>query len=539
VKGEINWARKTLKKQDRIVWYLQWIRLALVDEWGSEKVKANEYAKVVKANVASGDPADPSGVPVYCRSFYKRNVQKEIKIPLEHFLSMEIPQIIKYQFVNYVVFDAVNIQFKKFEAEWTEGDETSIPYSKQPLEHHDPMGHSAVDYDGNPIGMSRSGISIIKQFPGDCYWVNLKKSSCRLEGDAMGHCGNTATNGPTETVLSFRKLIKRGKDESQWLWEPHMTFILDKSNGFLGEMKGSNNKKPEEKYHKYIIALLLDPMIKGIRGGGYAPEQNFSLNDLTPEQKEKLFDQKPALMDIKSYFKKMGKTPELIAKINAAWEVLDEMALVWDEKQDHVTIAKFKDIHDFVDDYGNDTAKWMSKRLSGDNDDFVDIDVDEGAIQDVLDILDSNKVEAYLIKEYPDEWEDDDGDSSTLEFIQSNDDELYRELETAARYAYETGASDEMSESFVSSLDSDITVLSDPNEYEIGTAYFDKEHLWDEPVFLHMTFKNILDMVTDEDFEDAGAIRYQVEMSEPYYGFSGYSEETAIEHIKNAYPELV
>ncbi len=39
VDREIDWAKRKLKKQDRIVWYLRWVRLAL------EKKTAAEYTK--------------------------------------------------------------------------------------------------------------------------------------------------------------------------------------------------------------------------------------------------------------------------------------------------------------------------------------------------------------------------------------------------------------------------------------------------------------------------------------------------------------
>lgn len=543
VKDEIKWARAVLKKQDRIVWYLQWIRLALLSEWGEDqKVKDREFAKVVKANVDANDPeaSDPkdiSGVPTYVKDFLKRNI-KHVKTELEHFFSMEVPQIHKHVFTNYVVLDEIRSKFKGFEEDWAAGHEAAIPYNKQPLEHHDPMGTSVEDFDGNPIGMSRKGISIIKQFPHDYYWVNLKKTSCRLEADAMGHCGNSAANRSYETVLSFRKLVKRGKDEKNWLWEPHLTFILDTRDGFLGEMKGRANEKPTDEYHKYIVALLLDPMIKGIRGGGYEAQNNFHLDDLQPEVREKLFDKKPILMDLKSYFKKFGKDETLIQKINAQWENLDEMALVWDDKHEHAAIAKFHDVDTFVEDYGNDTAKWVSKQLSGDRD-YFDVHVEEYNIQEVLDIMNDAKVEAYLQENYPEEWEDDDGDSSTLTFIENNDPDFYDALSTAARYALETGAEDDMSKHFRKALEDDIKITNERETEMNGTAYIPKEHIWDEPMFVYMSLSNLISLLTDHDIADTESLRFEVEVSEPYYGYSGWSEETAKEQMKESYPELM
>jgi hypothetical protein len=526
VKGEINWARKTLKRSDRIVWYLQWIRVALVSEWGSDKVKASEFAKIIAANP---DTPDETDLPREVHCFLKR-ILPETHTELEHFFSMNIPAIESYRFVNYVSYEnTIHGQLRAYEDEYMDGHEASIPYVKQPLEHHDPAGDS------------NSGITIIKQFPNEYYWVDLKKSSCRLEGDASGHCGNTASNGPTETVLSFRKLNKRGKDESTWLWEPHMTFILDKSDGMIGEMKGRNNKKPNEEYHKYIIPLLLDPLIKGIKGGGYAPEENFSLADLTDDQREKLFNKKPALMSITDYFKKLGKTPELIEKVNAAWSLLVNndssvqlINLVWDDKQDHAAVAKYVDIHDFTQDFGNDTAKWCDDVLTGGE--IQDFDAEEDSIESVLDMLDGNKVEAYLQEKFPTEWEEDDGNSSILEFIDQNDYDLYSALNTAAGDGLRSGAESDMSNDFKNSLRSiDVT---DSNEYnEIATAYIADGDIWDQPMFVNMTFKQIYATVTDDDSESG--IRFKFEVDSPRDGWQGWDKDAALEYMKQEYEHLV
>ena len=78
-----------------------------------------------------------------------------------------------------------------------------------------------------------------------------------------------------------------------------MTFILQ-GDGSLGEMKGRSNNKPKEDYHPYILSLLKakvggEYLVKNIRGGGYAPENNFDLEDLSDENLETLFKEIPEL----------------------------------------------------------------------------------------------------------------------------------------------------------------------------------------------------------------------------------------------------
>lgn len=536
VDGEIKWARQTLKKQDRITWYLVWIRTALIDEWAVDKIREKEYQKIVAAN----PNIDPELVSKYTRPFYKRNLSS-IKGTLEHFFSMNIPKIEKYQFKNYVTSDKIYSEFSVMDREWSEGHQGTIKYSLQPLEHHDPYGDSAHDQDSNPIGQSRKGISIVKQFANDYYWVNLKQYSCRLEANAMGHCGNTASGQQGENILSFRKLIKKSKDENHWFWEPHLTFILDK-NGFLGEMKGRANEKPDEKYHKYIIALLEDPIIKGIKGGGYAPERNFDITDLSEEQQNKLYDKKPGLMGIKEYFKRHGKTDELIEKIETAWNDMvdttggNAITLVWDDSKEHAAFAKFKDVHDFVEEYGDDTAKWCSEALSGgDGFDFFD-GIDSSYVQDVLDMLDTKKVEARMAEKFPDEWEEEGDDAGLLDFIERWDDELYEALRIAAEDGLRSGAENDMMDDFKSGVE-DFEIIGNDSEDEIASGYIPKNHFWDEPFFLYISFKHLMDLVTDDEARESG-ITFKVNVEQPYYGWSGWDEEAVKEYMKQEYADL-
>jgi hypothetical protein len=126
---------------------------------------------------------------------------------------------------------------------------------------------------------------VVVEFPDGFRWVDLNRANCDEEGRAMGHCGNG--NADDGTILSLRKKLASGR------FVPHLTFILE-DDGMLGEMKGRANKRPSEKYHPYIIELLIRHRpIKGLKGGGYLPESNFDLSDLPSEQLERLFKERP------------------------------------------------------------------------------------------------------------------------------------------------------------------------------------------------------------------------------------------------------
>lgn len=137
------------------------------------------------------------------------------------------------------------------------------------------------------------------KFPDGWKWVQLNRSSCKREAEAMRNCGNTAHTKPGDIILSLREPVelevtgKGGKKKKEKFWKPHLNFILN--DGCLGEMKGFANERPTKELHQYIIKLLEDPRIDCLVGGGYKPQNNFSLKHLSPAQRKRLLNLKPHL----------------------------------------------------------------------------------------------------------------------------------------------------------------------------------------------------------------------------------------------------
>jgi len=122
-------------------------------------------------------------------------------------------------------------------------------------------------------------------FPGGFAWWFVDRAYCPEEGRSGSHCGNVTGKQKTDQrILSFRK-------DGRVL----MTFILE-PDGYLGEMKAYNNTKPAQKYHEAIVKLLMLPIVKGIRSGGYADDMNFSIFDLSSELLEYVHKNKPSLI---------------------------------------------------------------------------------------------------------------------------------------------------------------------------------------------------------------------------------------------------
>ena len=123
-----------------------------------------------------------------------------------------------------------------------------------------------------PVPVQHGDYELIKCNDGNSWWF-VDRGYCEEEGRSGKHCGNVmGQHDTTQRILSLRT--------------PNhnviLTFILE-NDGFLGEMKAKANQKPSEKYHPNIMQLLLNPIVKGIKGAGYAPDMNFSIFDLSEQ----------------------------------------------------------------------------------------------------------------------------------------------------------------------------------------------------------------------------------------------------------------
>jgi hypothetical protein len=194
---------------------------------------------------------------------YKQNPEKfkQIKQHLEHFAgSQHIPDIAKIRFDREHDFDSGLNKLKDAEKSYNERLKQSTNIVK-------------------PTATTRK----ILDLGNGMAWYSLGSSSCGAEGKAMGHCGNVPSKQPHHDVLSLRTVHNIDGEEYH---EPHLTFINDTRYNNLGEMKGRGNEKPSKKYHPAIVKLLNQGYFP--EGGGYAPESNFNLSDLSEEHAKNL-----------------------------------------------------------------------------------------------------------------------------------------------------------------------------------------------------------------------------------------------------------
>jgi hypothetical protein len=519
----IQWAKKTLKKNDRITWYLRIVK----HHW------------LIKLNTLNYPHLEQSEVTILSQKidkeinklkkfdyFEKGNaLSNTFRIQIEHYFSLPVEKIRNYvwstQGANEIISD-----FAEYEEEWKESS-----------------GERAVDI--------QEGDDLILEFDGGTKgWWLLNRGACRDEGNAMGHCGNVPSVRSGDRILSFR--VKNQNDQ----WTPNLTFILD-GDGYLGEMKGRGNEKPAEKYHPYIIELLKQTkIIKGIKGGGYAPENNFSINDLDENQREELYKINPAYMTFMDMVNKFGEDDERVIKKAVA--VMEDYIdyETFDEENKKFVIESWKDGYDLASDYGNDTAKYVAKVMNGDEYFEIYYKVDNSQISTFLNDLDIDERrdgKNYTTKQRIIDWlkefdpEFDPDETDWVDYIISEDiDDIKSPVSTAILNGESAGAENEMYESFRKSFyDFESSLGVGKLEYETDENDIIKLY---KPMKYTITIKDLVKLINDaggnlDDLEDYMYEGFfedsKLDVTEPYYGWQDYDESVARESFYDRLEEYI
>lgn len=292
----IAWARKNLKREDRIVWYLRLAKYQLFTRMLSE------YPDDAKIANTFPDETDNREIAAEKKAIQRDIAKLASRIGASDLVAGDLgPNLnrVKQNLLHYLGQEQIEtIQNFRF------SDQSPVALFRELDSLEDEWRKSVGE---NTVEVKEGDRMIAKFDGGKRAWWLLDRSACRAEADAMGHCGNAPREKSDDRILSFRTKVTDTR------WKPHLTFILD-GNGLLGEMKGRGNEKPAERYYPYIIALLKNTkIIKGIKGGGYLPENNFSLDDLDDGTREELLNLNPNLLSVFEKYRKVGATPDVIA----------------------------------------------------------------------------------------------------------------------------------------------------------------------------------------------------------------------------------
>ena len=285
--------RKSLRRSDNIIWAIQHIRyeefLRIMDEM------VNNFFRIPRSSPVTDEQQYVLDYALklkksFAKSLLKatnaKDAEREVRYfsqsSLEHYGSYMnptegnfIPEMAEVSFTGRTYLNVERV-LNDIENKWKER-QTRV-----------------INYDNDP---KSENYEVLIRFPDGSQWVNLHVASCDLEGQAMGHCGNSYRRDPRYEVLSYRTPSnKHGvptENTDTRHWVPHLTFIYDKDTGNIVEAKGRANNKPNHKYDRVVIELFKLPFIRGISYSGYMPENNFNLKEVDDDLKKELVSKKP------------------------------------------------------------------------------------------------------------------------------------------------------------------------------------------------------------------------------------------------------
>lgn len=340
---ELDKIEKGLKRQDRVIWYTRWFRFDLIFRHVSRLRRMNvpqDSEPFLKAQGLLDKAAKEVGMSISDadREWLKNGDFASYK----HFANTPSQEIQQMVWHRQKPSDLL-VALREAETKWQETRKQQVHHSE----------------DDEP--------EIFMDFGNGWAWYDLNRSSCDVEADAMGHCGNSGGRGG-ETILSLRRHMG---DE---MYRPSLTFILT-DDGYLGEMKGRANEKPAERYHDMIIALLMDDRIVGINGGGYAAHSNFSLRDLDDEAREEILAKKPSLKEIPDLWDDYKTESETLSEdekaaiekriisglkddASARYDSLSRCKI--DLQRGVIVVWRYSDINDYLD-MNFSYCKWLAE----------------------------------------------------------------------------------------------------------------------------------------------------------------------------------
>lgn len=285
------------------------------------------------------------------------------------------------------------------------------------LEWHESLevGQGEINYvETNPIVVDfrdENGLGF--------YWTDLQTNASDEECKRMGHCGRTAYGN---TIFSLRE-VKKIPGTKYTINKSHLTASI--GDGYLRQLKGSKNSKPDEKYHPYILPLFdiktgEEGYLITSFGSEYASSKDFKIADLTDEDIKKLYSKRPELFNtrvLKKQLEKLGliELPKLKTKF-----ILD---LKPDELDSYIkgdwTVRKYKKPNGYTVKIG-----LFESILSGDMWDMWDnYDVDwKGVLEYYIDKDNESKIIELIKKMAGEDYDEELGlEDSILEYDNDNE----------------------------------------------------------------------------------------------------------------------
>ena len=410
----ITQAKRTFKRNDRIVWWLRWEKLKSTMKF----FPGSKYTDGVFSRLQAklGYKITDDHLRMLNSTGYLR--------ALIHYLS------IPYQPIQNLVWDKQN-PISLVDNFLHPLDEE---YQKKMSEREQYIHNDELEEDDQMI---------VKVSNNSGWWL-LNRSVCDVEARAMGHCGNTGSYD--DRILSYR--IKHTTETS---WKPHLTFILDEDN-YLGETKGRNNDKPAERYHPAIMRLLMHKtktsspvtgfLINGIKGGGYLPENNFMMDDLTTQEQDIVKAANPNLKNLRDIGAEFGMdSQELILAVDKQLGHLDLENVDYDTNAKIWVIEYFDQKLDILLEYGDrELINFTKSIVDGEYHLIWNLDwvADSRGKENFIEQLDSptaTMLDNYISAKYSKDSEQ----YEAAEILEMNDDPLWDAINWSMNTGIEIG----------------------------------------------------------------------------------------------------
>jgi hypothetical protein len=322
----------------------------------------------------------------------------------------------------------------------------------------------------------------------------------------------------------------------------------------LGESKGRGNEKPADRYHDCIMQFLMSNLVKGIKGVGYDPANNFSTDDLTEEQQATLFAAKPMMAPISWVYKQHGMTPELATRVIATCASNDIPAIGWSEDYKYFRAYKFDQWTEILEEHGDSSTKNLMKSLEDGLQNWS-FDVSRDDAKNLFNDLPSDSypliVKRIIAENGEDtvkEWiEDNDMDfdandsSDVWELCENFFEDFIDHLKNCVQDGYQSGTEAEVQQALIDAVKEGVEIDGHNMFVEFNNP--ENKVVWDEECWLCLNQDAVMSILSnDELVEEIGRNGWFFDsvfkVEEPYYGFSVYDSYYALERVWDEYPDF-
>lgn len=567
IKDNISWARDVLEKDDKIVWFLRTYKYNLIRShlgWSDDG----------KQGLAYPDPENGSRIRVsmsdadlkWLKRFEHEHSETAKELSSEDWRSVVDMNNLKHKLAHFIDLHLNSIN----KLRWDHQSPYELIEECESLEHEwfEKTGARSVPEYGEKFMVTKDGYT----------WFNLHRSGCPVEGQSMHHCGN----GQGRRGQNIYSLRSRDPDRDGH-WIPHVTLIMnDDDKGITGEIKGYGNYKPDEKYWPSLLEFIRTDKVSKMEGGGYKPENNFDISDLSEDVRKELFEEKPSLFGFYTQWLLNDKKINEGVILGLASDLrLSEN----DIKSQSVQLYSGTDIDELAHYFKLKELSCYKEIIKNGHFQLDEVPVCEYECEEVFDklIAENNQVIDLLAKYAKENYEEvlDDYDldmSSGSDIVKLgniltndyDDDVIYNAMLYASSDSAENGAygelytaigkmvedindvADDSFSKFISEISTDNelnekeTMASNVNSKENkDVSLFFKENHYQEEWYFRMSFQKLLELYHDEIIEngknyDDTDIIYAVkesymdimdfkDLNVPYNGFSESCEESAYE----------